>query len=128
MLCLLNWARQRRGLSPLPENPTLSVSARLKAQDINRCSDFSHEACGKRADDVARQAGYRALAFGENLYLGPLEYGRPRVAVDQWLNSDGHRENLMRDRWTEQGVALLLVRAFKGQREVAIWVSHFGHG
>jgi uncharacterized protein YkwD len=126
MLCLLNWARGRRGLSPIPESSTLSLAARLKAEDIQRCGDFAHDACGKKPDDVAHEAGYAGSPFGENIYLGPLDFGRPRVAVDQWLNSDGHRENLFRPQWGEQGIALLPLRSFDGQRDVAIWVSRFG--
>jgi uncharacterized protein YkwD len=126
MVCLVNWARQRHGVRPVPENPELSAAARLKAEDMWRCSDFSHEACGRQADAVARQAGYRGSAWGENLYMGPAEYGRPRVALDRWLNSPGHRENLLRAEWTEQGLALLRLESFNGQRDVALWVSNFG--
>jgi uncharacterized protein YkwD len=127
MVCLLNWARGWRGLPALAVNGTLSTSARLKAEDIARCGDFAHAACGKDADSVAREAGYAGAAWGENLYIGPGEFGRPRVAVDRWLNSDGHRENLFRDSWEEQGVALLQVESFEGYSEAALWVSHFGH-
>jgi uncharacterized protein YkwD len=126
IICLLNWARDRRGLPALSLNATLSASARLKAEDIARCSDFAHEACGKDADGVAREAGYVGAAWGENLYAGTGELGRPRVAVDRWLNANGHRENLFRDSWEEQGIALLPVDSFQGYSETAIWVSHFG--
>jgi uncharacterized protein YkwD len=126
MVCLLNWARQRRGLSALPVSDALSEAARRKAEDIRRCSDFAHEACGKDARAVAEEAGYAGSVWGENLYAGPGEFGRPRVAVDGWLNSDGHRENLFRDLWEEQGVALLPVGSFKGASATVIWVSHFG--
>ena len=127
MVCLLNWARERRGLPALPVNATLSAAARAKAEDIYRCSDFAHEACGREAHSVADEAGYGGSSWGENLYAGSGELGRPRVAVDGWLNSTGHRENLFRQKWTEQGVALLPVPSFNGVPEVALWVSHFGH-
>jgi uncharacterized protein YkwD len=127
MLCLVNWARQRHGLGPLPENRILSRAARLKAEDIRRCNEFAHGACGREPTAVAHEAGYRGV-WGENLYLGPVEFGRPRVALDQWLNSAGHRENLLRDGWSEQGIALLPVESFQGQPDVALWVSQFGRG
>ena len=126
MVCLLNWARERRGLSALPVSETLSEAAQRKAEDIRRCSDFAHEACGKDARAVADEAGYTGSVWGENLYVGSGEFGRPRVAVDGWLNSDGHRENLFRELWEEQGLALLPVDAFEGYSASAIWVSHFG--
>jgi uncharacterized protein YkwD len=126
MLCLLNWARARHGVSPLPASSTLSLAAALKAQDIHLCSDFAHEACGKEADEDARAAGFAGTLWGENIFAGPLELGRPRVAVDRWLNSKHHRENIFRDGWTEQGVAVRQVPSFKGEPKVAIWVSEFG--
>jgi uncharacterized protein YkwD len=126
MVCLLNWARERRGLSALSLDEMLSAAARLKAEDIVRCSDFAHEACGKEAHSVTEEVGYGGSSWGENLYAGPGDLGRPRVAVDGWLNSAGHRENLFRESWTEQGIALLPVGSFNGDPEVAIWVSHFG--
>jgi uncharacterized protein YkwD len=126
VVCLVNWARARRGLTPLPENATLSFAAALKAQDIQLCSDFAHDACGKEPQENAHAAGYSAPVWGENIFAGPLELGRPRVAVDRWLNSDHHRENIFREGWTEQGVAVRRVATFKGQPDVAIWVSEFG--
>jgi uncharacterized protein YkwD len=124
--CLVNWARSRRGLAPLAESPTLSLAAGLKARDIHLCGDFAHDACGKAPDEDARAAGFAGVRWGENIFAGPLELGRPRVAVDRWLNSEHHRENLFRNGWTEQGVAVRLVPSFDGQPDVAIWVSEFG--
>lgn len=126
IVCLLNWARERRGLSALRVNETLSEAAELKAGDIERCRDFAHEACGMDARAVVHEAGYDGSSWGENLFIGSGELGRPRVAVDRWLNSPGHRENLFRDEWSEQGIALLPLRSFNGYPDVALWVSHFG--
>ena len=126
MVCLLNWARARRGLPALPLQPVLSQSARLEAFDIGECGEFAHEACGKEANAGARAVGYRGTGWGENLYAGSGALGSPRVAVDGWLNSPGHRRNLFRPGWSEQGVALRTTPSFDGATDVAIWVSHFG--
>jgi uncharacterized protein YkwD len=126
MICLVNWARARRGLTPLPASPELTFAAALKARDIHLCTDFAHDACGKEPDEDAHAAGFAGARWGENIFAGPLELGRPRVAIDRWLNSDHHRENVFREGWTEQGVAVRLVPTFKGQPDVAIWVSEFG--
>jgi uncharacterized protein YkwD len=125
MICLLNWARQRAGLEALSQQPLLFQAAALKARDIAACDDFAHEACGKPASAVVTEAGYSPSAWGENIFLGPAAFGSPRVAVDHWLNSTGHRKNLFRTEWSEQGVALLELHSFGGQRDVAVWVSHF---
>jgi uncharacterized protein YkwD len=126
MICVLNFARTRDGLRALPVSRELNRSSRLKALDIIRCQDFSHEACGKEARAVADAVGYPQVTWGENIYAGPGPFMPARVAADGWLNSPHHRENLFRPQWTEQGIAVVVADRFKGQRNVAIWVSEFG--
>jgi uncharacterized protein YkwD len=121
--CLLNWARHTEGLGELPVSPLLSRAAVLKAEDIDRCDDFAHEACGKAAHAVVGEAGYPQSAWGENLYTGSRQYASPREAVRGWLHSDGHRENLLNPAWTEQGLALRT--GTRGGHPASIWVSHF---
>ena len=50
----------------------------------------------------------------------------PRVALDRWLNSDGHRENLFRGEWRTVGVALLADAEVEDVRDGVIWVNEFG--
>jgi uncharacterized protein YkwD len=124
-LCLVDYARRRQGLPPLPEADMLSASSAAKAGDIVRCDDFAHGACGRRPDAVVRDAGFRGT-WGENIYAGSSGYATPLAAVDGWLNSPHHRENLFRRNWTEQGIALLHADELEGQSDVAVWVSEFG--
>jgi uncharacterized protein YkwD len=123
MICVLNYARMREGLTPLPVSAELQRAARLKALDTIHCQDFSHAACGNA---VAEEAGYPAVPSGENIYSGSGPFMPARVAADAWLNSPQHRENLFRPQWTEQGIAVVIARRFKGQNNVAIWLSQFG--
>jgi uncharacterized protein YkwD len=126
MICVLNYARMRDRLSALPVSAELQRATRLKALDIIRCQDFSHAACGKDPHAVADAVGYPRVAWGENIYMGAGPFMPARVAADGWLNSPHHRENLFRPEWTEQGIAVIVAKRFKGQRNVAIWVSEFG--
>ena len=126
MICVLNYARLRAGLTPLRISPLLNRSASLKAYDIIRCAQFTHAACGKDPHAVADEAGYPQVSWGENLALSPGPFAAARVTADGWLNSDHHRENLFDPRWTEQGIAEVVVPEFQGQHDVAIWVSEFG--
>ena len=123
-LCLVNYARGRRGLPALPESRQISEWSALKAADIVRCNDFAHTACGEAGDVHARAAGFMG-GFGENLFLGPQEYKTALAAVDGWLNSPRHRENLFRTGWRSQGVAVLHTDHLRGQTDVAVWVSEF---
>lgn len=126
MICTLNYARIRQGLSALHVSPQLQRSSRLKALELIRCQEFSHEPCGRDARAVADAVGYPKVSWGENLYAGSGPFAPARVAAGGWLNSEHHRENLFRPQWTEQGIAVVVAKRFKGQRDVAVWVSEFG--
>lgn len=126
MICVLNFARVRDGLKPLPVSPLLQRSSRLKALAIVRCQQFSHGPCGTDPHAVADKVGYPQVDWGENIFAGSGPFVPARLAGDGWLNSPHHRENIFAPRWTEQGIALVVARDFKGRKNVAIWVSEFG--
>ncbi len=129
MVCLLNYARAQRGLARLRVVSLLDRSAMLKALAIKRCQDFSHTACGRPFGATFAAVGYEGAhetAFGENIAWATRTSADPRVIVADWLNSPHHRENLFNSAWVEQGIALLSVSRFLGNRDVEIWVSEFG--
>jgi uncharacterized protein YkwD len=125
MVCLVNFARVRRGLQPLATVALLNTSSLAKAARIVRCRDFAHAACGETPESDARAAGYTG-SFGENIYLadGPLR--APRVALDGWLNSPGHRENLFNPEWRTEGIAVQNVGDFGRFHDGELWVNEFG--
>jgi uncharacterized protein YkwD len=130
-LCLLNYARGVAGVGPLNISPTLMTSAKYKADDIVRCNQFAHDACGFDVRQRFADSGYfRSDApthFGENLAWGGADAGSPRGALLGWLDSPKHRANLFKPDWTEQGISLVYVERFRGVVSSRIWVSHFGH-
>lgn len=125
MLCLIDWARQRRGLTAPRQTALLASTALQKANEIIRCNNFAHTACGNDPAVDIHAAGYHG-AFGENLYIAGGPAGAPRAALDGWLNSPGHRENLFRPEWLVQGIALVKLDQFGQYRDMSLWVSHFG--
>ena len=125
MLCLVNYARKHQGLRPLRSSVLLTKTARSKAADIVRCDEFAHEACRLPANHAALAAGYSG-SFGENLYIAEGRYVSPRVAVDQWLNSPGHRTNLFRRQWRVVGIALRRSADVERFDDAVIWVNQFG--
>jgi hypothetical protein len=127
MLCLIDHARLVHGLRGLPVHPRLSQSAALKGRAIQRCQVFAHAPCGGDPSDVARQAGWEG-SFGENLYIGDGRLGAPRPALDGWLNSAAHRENLLRPDWLVQSLYIAKLPRFRDHRDATLWVSHFGDG
>ena len=125
MLCLLNFARVQEGVYPVALSPFLSGTAASKARDIALCRHFSHEACGKRTFQAADDLGYRG-ALGENLYVAEGALMAPRLAVDSWLNSKGHRENLFQPDWRTVGISLLPGATLEDIQDGVVWVNHFG--
>jgi uncharacterized protein YkwD len=130
MLCLIDYARGARGLAALSSSPLLASSAGAKADDIVRCDDFSHTACGRTAEAPFEQSGYISpdvsWTVGENLAFGSDLLGSPRSIMRAWLESDAHRENLFGEQWRDQGVALRKPAALLGITTETVWVSHFG--
>lgn len=126
MRCLLDWARRARGLPALPMNTMLSHSATLKGSEILRCGHFSHTPCDEPFERTFQLAGYQGGATGENLVWGASLARTPRVLMDSWLHSTGHRENLFRSDWREQGLALIEAETFLRKGPAAIYVHQFG--
>jgi uncharacterized protein YkwD len=127
MACLVNFARRSRHLAPLTASPLLTSSSLAKANRILRCVDFSHSACGEDPAAEVRAAGFRG-AWGENLYIAEGALGAPRVALDGWLNSNEHRENLFQPAWRSEGIAVVKLGRFRDYTDVTLWVNQFGDG
>ncbi len=123
--CLVNFARERRGLRELSVDPVLNTASVRKANAIIRCESFAHNPCGGDWASAVKSTGY-AGRFGENLYIASGRWGAPRVAVDAWLNSRSHRDNLFHRGWQGQGFALISRESFDGYQNVSLWVSELG--
>jgi uncharacterized protein YkwD len=126
MTCLVNWVRKQKGLPPLAANVKLSQAGALKLADNVRCSEFSHTACGRDFTDVFRAAGYPGRSMGENLAWGSGRLGQPREIFEAWLESPGHRHNLLASQWSEMGLALRREPSFMGVGGVVLWANLFG--
>lgn len=129
MACLLDYARAAAGLRALHRSPLLARSAAIKVADIVRCEDFSHTACGQSVNAPFELAHYIALRFSvelsENLACGTAG-DTPRSIMRAWLDSAGHRRNLLNARWLDGGLALGTLPEAGGPAGRAIWVAHFG--
>ena len=125
MTCLINYARQQRGLSTLSPASLLNETALKKAGKIVRCNEFAHAACGEDPAADVRAFNYYG-SWGENLYLGEGRMGAPRVALDGWLNSPEHRENLFRSNWRFEGIAVITAAHIGEYSDATVWVNQFG--
>lgn len=99
-----NAQRYRQGLPFLSSNSTLSKVAQNKMLDLFANQYFAHESpSGETASDLAKHAGYKFLVVGENLALGNFQTSKE--VVNAWMNSPGHRKNILSETYTEIGVA-----------------------
>ena len=101
-----NNQRVANGLKALKENSILNKAALAKAQDIINKQYFDHiSPSGVGPDGLAQKYGYEYIVIGENLILGV--FSGDKEAVDDWMNSPGHRANILNSRYTEIGVGVL---------------------
>ncbi len=127
MRCMIAYARTATGLTGLADDEALEQSAADKANDVIRCDDFSHYACGRDFTHWMREAGYMSSAcwrVGENLAWGVGTYGTVRSIFRAWMNSPGHRQNILGD-YTQTGISLQ-VGTLAGEPGTHIWAQHFG--
>jgi uncharacterized protein YkwD len=108
-LCTLNAERRRYGLPPLRLNRKLSTAARRHARDMVRRDYFDHDSLGGGSFvDRIRRAGYlkdaNSWSVGENLAWGSHEKAAPRAITAMWMDSAGHRANILSASFREVGI------------------------
>ncbi len=100
-----NKQRELFSLEVLEENEDLNRIARLKLEDMFKDDYFAHiSPAGVGVSDIAKEEGYEYFLIGDNLAIGP--YSDDEELVDAWMNSEGHRENILNKAYTEIGVAV----------------------
>lgn len=103
VLRLTNIERAKYGLSALTLESTLTQAARLKTNDLIQNNYFAHESptYGSAFNMLKNYFGITGRSVGENLAAG---YATPEAVVQGWMNSQGHRENLLRSEFKRIGI------------------------
>lgn len=119
-----NLQRQENGNLPaLIENAKLDQAASAKAADMFKNQYFEHVSpSGVDPGKLVQNYGYDYIVEGENLILG--NFSSEKEAVADWMASPGHRANILNNRYTEIGVAVVK-GTYKGDT-VWIGVQEFG--
>lgn len=127
MRCMINYARRKSESRPLDNTPVLDRSARHKSTDILRCQSFSHTACGRSFTYWMDRLGYAHGCHdaGENIAWGSGRYATVRSIMRTWVNSAGHRRNMLSPTFTDLGVGLRVGR-LEGADGAHVWTTHFG--
>ena len=99
---LVNEIRVQNGLSALTYNWELSRVARYKSQDMVDNRYFSHTSPTYGTPfQMIRSFGLSYRSAGENIAYGQRT---PQAVVNAWMNSSGHRANILSSSYTQIGV------------------------
>ena len=99
---LVNQRRAEHGLKPLIQDWQLSRVARYKSQDMKDLGYFSHTSPTYGSPfQMMKNFGISYRTAGENIAKG---YASPEAVVNAWMNSPGHRANILNSTYTHIGV------------------------
>lgn len=106
VVALTNQARQDNGCSiMLTSNPLLDQAAQGHSEDMAQRGYFDHiTPDGRDPGDRMTATGYHWASYGENIAAG---YASPAQVVEGWMNSPGHRANILNCAFHEIGVGYI---------------------
>lgn len=119
----MNIERQKEGLQPLTmDNSALSAAAQVRAKEI--VEKFSHTRpdesdCFTALEEQEIKFGVSCFAVGENIAAGQRT---PEAVVTSWMNSPGHRANILDPSFKKLGVGYYYT---SNSRYGAYWVQMF---
>ncbi|QAT51310.1 hypothetical protein EQM14_10730 [Caproiciproducens sp. NJN-50] len=101
---LVNQERTSRGLSALSVDTALTKTATLKSQDMAKLGYFDHTSPTYGSPfDMMKQFGISYRTAGENIAMGQTS---PQQVMTGWMNSEGHRANILNSSYTKIGVGI----------------------
>lgn len=99
---LVNVERQKAGLPALKLDTAISNVARIKSKDMADNNYFAHQSpTYGSAGDMLSKYGIKWSAWGENIASGQKT---PEDVVNAWMNSSGHRANILSSNYSRIGV------------------------
>ena len=122
---LTNQKRIQNGLEPLTMNSQLAAAAQNHTTRMALDDFFSHTGSdGSSMRDRIANQGYNFSYAAENIGAG---YANPEAAIKGWMNSTGHRENILNSNVTEIGVGYYYLKNDPGQVTYNhYWTQVFG--
>jgi uncharacterized protein YkwD len=105
VLALANAARAKAGCAPLQREARLTAAATGHARAMAKQNFFGHTSKnGASLRQRVNAQGYRYRAAAENIAAGRSTAGE---AMQTWMNSAGHRKNLLNCRYAQTGIAMV---------------------
>jgi len=106
ILDLTNKERARKKLAPLKANAVLCKVARAHSANMAKKNQMNHVLDGKNPAERALEAGYDYKHVGENLGESVGDPPPPAAVVRGWMNSQHHRDNILKPEYTEIGLGI----------------------
>lgn len=114
---LTNKERMAEGLEPLSMCAGLQAAVHVRKKELEK--KFSHERPnGEHCSTALDEQGVSSVMRGENIAAG---YGNPETVMDAWMNSPGHRSNILMPAYTHMGAGYTR----GGERNSPSWVQMF---
>jgi len=120
-LKLHNNTRKNHDLRPLCVHPKLQKAARAHSANMIRRDFFSHGDVGRRLENY----GYNWRTYGENIAWGSGDRGAPGSIFRGWMNSSGHRKNILTRSFREVGIGTAS-GTYKDYRGATMYTADFG--
>lgn len=99
---LVNAEREQAGLAPLERDGLLDEAAAIRAAEI--VDSYTHtRPDGEYYSTVIDELGIKRGASGEIIYTSPTT---PESAVKGWMSSDGHRDHILKEKYTTTGIGI----------------------
>jgi uncharacterized protein YkwD len=117
LLDLTNAERKKANLKPLLPNARLFAAARSHAANMAKQEKLEHELDGKGMAERIHGEGYVFSRAGENI---AWNHKTPKEAITGWMNSEGHRMNILTPEFTQVGLGI--AKSAKGE---LYWVQVF---
>lgn len=119
----VNEERAKNGLAPLTRNPLLDKSAEAKCADMVAKDYWSHNAPdGTKTWHFISDTGVSYQSAGENLAYG---YPSAPAVVSGWMNSPGHRANILNGNFTDAGYGQCKYDKASKRGHYTLVVQHF---
>ncbi|WP_318211503.1 CAP domain-containing protein [Streptomyces sp. SJL17-1] len=118
VVALANAEREKAGCGPLRSESHLRTAAQGHADDMSARGYYEHaDPEGRDAGDRMTGVGYTWSTWGENIHRGPKT---PARAMEDWMDSPGHRANILNCSFKDIGVGVTLTA------NGPWWVQNFG--
>ncbi|MFB7293852.1 CAP domain-containing protein [Actinacidiphila glaucinigra] len=120
VVAIVNRERFNRGLPRLRIDERLRASARAHSQDMAQRNYFAHRSPDGTTPAERMRAWGHPQPGAENIAMGQP---RPQVVMTAWMQSPGHRANILHPQLQSIGVGLYRAKAGQGPW----WTQHFGY-